>query len=86
MDDVRPAPPSQDPKVQAALQDYLERVDRGEVVDRDAFLAEHVEIADELRSFIGTSENLSQLAEPKNQDDSVKDAESSSSSLARRYA
>ncbi len=41
----------------AAVNDYLARMDAGEVVDRDQFIAEHPESADALRSFF-TSELL----------------------------
>lgn len=75
MTDPQAASEPRDHRVQAALQDYLERVDRGETVDRDAFLEQHPEIADELRSFIETDENFARLAE-----------ESTTSSTARRDA
>lgn len=46
----RPVPPEAgDDRVQAALRDYLERVDRGEVLDREKFIAQRPEIAKELR-------------------------------------
>ncbi len=51
-----------DPRVEAALRDYLERVDRGEPVDRKDFLARHALIADELRSFIAAEEEVRKLA------------------------
>ncbi len=43
---------STDPRIEAALRDYLERVDRGNPVDREEFLSLHAAIADQLRSFI----------------------------------
>ena len=52
----------QDPRVDAALSDYLERLDRGEVLDRDEFIARHPDIADELRSLLAAEEGLRQLA------------------------
>jgi hypothetical protein len=60
-DQSRSAEPS-DPQVEAALRDYLERVDRGEPVDREEFLAGHAPIADELRSFIAGEDALRKLA------------------------
>jgi serine/threonine protein kinase len=51
-----------DPRVEAALRDYLERVDRGESVDREEFLAKHTLIAEQLRSFIAAEEDLRKLA------------------------
>jgi serine/threonine protein kinase len=47
---------STDPRVQVALREYLERVDRGEVVNRQDFLARHAEIAHALRSFFAAEE------------------------------
>lgn len=38
-----------DPRVQAALRDYLQRIGRGERIDVEAFAAEHHEIGDDLR-------------------------------------
>jgi len=57
-------PEPADDRLQAALQEYLERVDRGDAVDRDAFLAQRPEIADELRSFIDAEDQLRKLAQP----------------------
>ncbi len=53
---------STDPRVQAAIRDYLERVDRGEVVNRDEFLVRHIEIAAALRSFFAAEEPLRKMA------------------------
>jgi hypothetical protein len=47
-DQSRNAEPS-DSQVEAALRDYLERVVRGETLDRETFVSQHPEIADELR-------------------------------------
>ena len=41
-----------DPRIEAALGEYFERVSRGERLDRDAFIALHPEIAEALRSAI----------------------------------
>ena len=43
-----PITDSPDPRLQAALAEYLERIDRGEAVDREAFLAEFPDLAIEL--------------------------------------
>ncbi len=51
-----------DPRVEAALHEYLERVDRGEPVDREEFLARHAPIAEQLRSFIAAEEDVRKLA------------------------
>ncbi|HUQ69941.1 MAG TPA: family 16 glycoside hydrolase, partial [Planctomycetaceae bacterium] len=56
-------PPAVDARVNAAVQEYLERIDRGEVVDKERFLAKYpADIADSVRSFIEGSENLAKLA------------------------
>jgi WD40 repeat protein/tRNA A-37 threonylcarbamoyl transferase component Bud32 len=52
--------------LEEVLEEYMRRIDRGEVVDRDQFLARHPEVAAELRSyFAGTDEveRLRQLPE-----------------------
>jgi formylglycine-generating enzyme required for sulfatase activity/serine/threonine protein kinase len=51
-----------DPRVEAALREYLERVDRGEPVDREEFLARHALIADQLRSFVAAEDEVQKLA------------------------
>jgi eukaryotic-like serine/threonine-protein kinase len=47
---------STDPRINAALREYLERIDRGEPVDREEFISRHAEIADALRSFFAAEE------------------------------
>ncbi|HEV3301424.1 MAG TPA: protein kinase, partial [Planctomycetaceae bacterium] len=47
---------STDPRIDAALREYLERIDRGEPVDREEFISRHLEIADALRSFFAAEE------------------------------
>jgi serine/threonine protein kinase/formylglycine-generating enzyme required for sulfatase activity len=54
--------PTNDPRLQAALEDYFDRVDRGEPVDPENFVAQHPEIADELRQFITTEDELRRFA------------------------
>jgi serine/threonine protein kinase len=51
-----------DARVNSALQDFLERTDRGENVDQEQFLAGHPEIADQLRSFILDAADLAHRA------------------------
>jgi serine/threonine protein kinase len=53
---------TKDPRVEAALRDYLERLDRGEPVGREDFLQQHAEIAGALRSFIDAEAELRKLA------------------------
>jgi formylglycine-generating enzyme required for sulfatase activity/serine/threonine protein kinase len=60
-DQSRSTEPS-DPEVAAAVREYLERVDRGEPVDREEFLARHALIADQLRSFIAAEDEVRKLA------------------------
>jgi serine/threonine protein kinase/formylglycine-generating enzyme required for sulfatase activity len=60
-----PAPakqPENDPRVQAALEDYFDRIDRDEPLDRERFIGQHQEIADELRLFLSTEEELRKFA------------------------
>src|SRR5580704_19355127 len=56
-----PASPN-DPRLQAALEDYFDRVDRHEPLDRDTFFRKHEDIADELRQFISTEDELRKFA------------------------
>uniref|UniRef100_A0A7C2PA92 DUF1080 domain-containing protein n=1 Tax=Schlesneria paludicola TaxID=360056 RepID=A0A7C2PA92_9PLAN len=56
-------PPTLDSRIQAAVQEYLERIDRGEVVDRERFLARFPDVADAVRSFIASSEELARWAQ-----------------------
>jgi hypothetical protein len=51
-----------DPRIEAALGEYLEQIDRGEPLDREKFLARHPTIADELRSFIASEDEVRKLA------------------------
>jgi hypothetical protein len=60
-DQSRSTEPS-DPEVAAEVREYLERVDRGELVDREEFLARHALIADQLRSFIAAEDEVRKLA------------------------
>ncbi len=60
-----------DRRIQAALGEYLERIDRGEVVNRDEFLARHSEIADALRSFFAAEEPLRKIAATKTSNESA---------------
>jgi serine/threonine protein kinase/formylglycine-generating enzyme required for sulfatase activity len=62
VNDQSKSPEPEDPRVEAALGEYLERVDRGEPVDRDEFLSRHALIADQLRSFIAAEDELRKLA------------------------
>jgi serine/threonine protein kinase/formylglycine-generating enzyme required for sulfatase activity len=62
-----PARPN-DPRLQAALADYFDRADRDEPIDREAFLSQHQEIADELRLFISTEDEIRRFAAESRRD------------------
>ena len=49
-------------QVDAAIAEYLEQAEQGIEADRDAFLAQHAEIADELREFLGDYSIVKQQA------------------------
>ena len=53
---------SRDDQVNEAIAAYLQAVDRGEAPDREQFLAEHVDIADDLRDFLAGHGQLQALA------------------------
>jgi serine/threonine protein kinase/formylglycine-generating enzyme required for sulfatase activity len=60
---VQPRPAeSHDPRIDAALAEYLERIDQGQPPDTEEFISQHSEIADELRSLIAAEVDLRQLA------------------------
>lgn len=50
------------PRVQAALNDYFAKVDRGEALDLEPFVAQYADVADELRSFIAFDEEARRIA------------------------
>lgn len=56
-----PITDSPDPRLQAALAEYLERIDRGEAVDREAFLAEFPDLARELAPLLETADALEEI-------------------------
>jgi WD40 repeat protein/tRNA A-37 threonylcarbamoyl transferase component Bud32 len=47
--------------LEEVLEEYMRRLDRGEVVDRELFLARHPELAEELRSYFAGSDEVDQL-------------------------
>jgi serine/threonine protein kinase len=61
MDERAPAKPN-DPRLQAALEEYFERTERDQSFDRERFIANHPEIAGELRRFITTEDQLRKFA------------------------
>jgi WD40 repeat protein/tRNA A-37 threonylcarbamoyl transferase component Bud32 len=48
-------------KLEEVLEEYMRRLDRGEIVDRDQFLAQHPELADELRSYFAGTDEVERL-------------------------
>ncbi len=56
-----PITDSPDPRLQAALAEYLERIDQGEAVDRNEFLAEHPDLAAMLAPLLETADALEQI-------------------------
>ena len=43
------------------LVEYLQRIDAGEDIDREQFIAAHPEVADELRDYFRTADDVEQL-------------------------
>lgn len=58
----------------AALAEYLERTERGEAVDREVFLAEHAEVADELRRFFDADLDFSTLLDSVLPEEALKES------------
>ncbi|HXY36650.1 MAG TPA: protein kinase, partial [Planctomycetaceae bacterium] len=73
---TEPPPPaeSDDPRIEAALREYIEQLDRGESLDVEQFIARHAEIADELRELIETEQKLRQLADDVTRSERANDA------------
>ena len=72
-----------DPQVEAALREFLERVDRGEPVGREEFLARHAPIADQLRSFITAEDDVQKRAGAETPLDRARDSTRSFSALGQ---
>ena len=66
-----------DAKFEAVLAEYLRRIDQGEYVDQDRFIAEHAEFAKPLRDFFDTAERIALLA---GQPDETRDSNAQSPS------
>ncbi len=50
-------------RLDEVLAEYMQRADRGEVVDREQFIAEHPEVADGLRAFFADFDAIQSAAE-----------------------
>jgi formylglycine-generating enzyme required for sulfatase activity/serine/threonine protein kinase len=74
MSDPSATAESKDPRIDSALREYLERLDRGETLDREKFIAQHSEIGEELRSFIAAEEQLRKLAGAERIEERVEDS------------
>src|SRR5262245_40626415 len=59
-----PCPPdsSRQGALEEVLGEYMQRLDRGEAVDREALLARHPELADDLRSYFASSDEVERLS------------------------
>src|SRR5262245_36533189 len=57
-----PPDSSRESLLEEVLGEYMQRLDRGEAVDREQFLARHPEWAEELRSYFEGSDELERLA------------------------
>jgi WD40 repeat protein/tRNA A-37 threonylcarbamoyl transferase component Bud32 len=53
--------------LEEVLEEYMRRLDCGEVVDRDQFLARHPELADQLRSYFAGTDEVDQLRRQQEQ-------------------
>src|SRR5262249_62436515 len=57
-----PPDSSRESLLEEVLGEYMQRLDRGEAVDREQFLARHPEWAEELRAYFEGSDELERLA------------------------
>ncbi len=55
---------SRQARLEDVLGEYMQRLDRGEAVDREQFLARHPDLAEELRSYFAGSDELERLGRP----------------------
>jgi formylglycine-generating enzyme required for sulfatase activity/serine/threonine protein kinase len=72
-DQPKPGEPV-DSQIEAALREYLERLDRGEPVDREEFLTHHAQIAEKLRALIAAEDELRNLAGAESPLDRARDS------------
>src|SRR5262245_56446754 len=56
---------SRQDRLDEILADYMDRVDRGETVDRERFLTEFPDLAEEIRAYFEGSDELECLAGPR---------------------
>ncbi len=62
MNHADPAEPSGTCHADEALADFMQRLDRGEPMDRERFLADHPELADELRAYFAACDAVAEVA------------------------
>lgn len=53
-----------DPQCESVVAEYFDRLDRGEVIDREEFLAAYPDLADELAEFLDAADLVERLAGP----------------------
>ena len=73
-----------DDRLNEVLAEYLQRVDAGEQIDRAQFIGEHAEMADALRSYFETTDEVEQLARPAANDQPRGQTDDNSVPLANR--
>lgn len=59
-------------RIETALQEYLERIDRGEAIDKSQFLAKYSDVAEDVQSFISNAEEMSRWAQGEQAADSTR--------------
>jgi hypothetical protein len=61
---MNPLETDREHRVDAVVADYLDRIDRGEQVDRESLLDLHADLADELRIYFDAAELVDRMAGP----------------------
>src|SRR5262245_59003526 len=61
MNETEPGESQRQAKLDAALADYMERADRGEAIDRESFIAQHPDLAEDLRSYFRGSDEFERM-------------------------
>jgi hypothetical protein len=51
-------------RLNEVLAEYMQRIDRGEVVDRETLLAQHPDLARELREYFDDTDRIERMAGP----------------------
>jgi serine/threonine-protein kinase len=72
-----PDPSSRERRLDGILAEYIQAAEAGHAPDRDALIADHPDLADELASFFGDQDQFARIAGPPATPGRSKDSRSS---------